>query len=146
MAQCRIFRTDASTAQGCGSSLEAASESTTSGFSRRRTNAGVSSRFGRRIRKQQNEAHQEPPMCDGDLMRGTKIFASGQMELRTGAAASPLLAALPSFSNHMFFCAASGCAAAGGAKSWRFRRKATLIATGSGSSRRGDYLNSSDGS
>ena len=64
-------------------------------LSRMRTNAGVSSRFGRWIRKQPNEPHQEPRMYYGDLMRG------GRMEMRTGAATraceppSPGLAALP---------------------------------------------------
>jgi hypothetical protein len=49
--------------------------STTS--SRMRTDAGVISRFRRRIQKQQTKSHQEPSMCYGDLI------GRGQMELRT---------------------------------------------------------------
>ena len=66
---------------------------------RMRTDAGVSSRFCRRIRKQPNETHQEARMCYGDLIRG------GRMELRIGAASPPAPASPPSlsFSSHWFF-------------------------------------------
>ena len=75
-------------------------------FSRMRTNAGVSSRFGRWVRKQPNETHHEPRMCYGDLMRGER------MKLRTGAASLPTPASPPSlsFSNHWVFMGTMGAA------------------------------------
>ena len=83
-------------------------------FSRMRTNAGVSSRFGRWIRKQPNEPHQEPRVCYGDLMRG------GRMKLRTGAASLPTPASPPSlsFSNHWFFFSSSKGDCTGSPDKW----------------------------
>jgi len=77
-------------------------------FSRMRSNAGVSSRFWRRIRKQPNDAHQNRECATATWWEVDRW----RWEPKTASPFSPGLSALPSFSNHVvFFVASSGLTA-----------------------------------